>query len=125
MGAGYSEIIADSRYGVNTDFQEFRFDIPEVRMDAVNSDPCVSCKRSDTFFDGFSGALEVVVIEIEPDEYIPFVKFLDDSYGMASESEGAVDHDIPLCSAQIEAVYILVEEYWNMSETFFVQIVKK
>lgn len=44
---------------------------------------------------------------------------------MTSESEGAVDHNISLCSADIETIYVLMEEYGDMSKTFFVQIVKK
>lgn len=94
-------------------------------MDAMDVDPRVSCKFSDIFFDRSSGALEIIVIKIESDKNIPFVKSLDDSYRMTPESEGAVDHDIPLCSAQIETIDVLMEEYRNMSKTSFVQIVKK
>ncbi len=44
---------------------------------------------------------------------------------MTSKSEGAVNHDISLCRAYIETVDVLMEEYGDMSKTFFVQIVKK
>ena len=53
------------------------------------------------------------------------MEFLDNSHRMTSKSEGAVDHDISLCSDDIEAIDILMKEYGDMSETFFVQIVKK
>ena len=94
-------------------------------MDAMNSDSIVSCKLSNTFFNGFSGALEIVIVEVKPDEYISSMKFLYDSYGMSPKSEGAINHDISLCSAQIETINIFMEKHRNMSEAFFVQIVKK
>ena len=53
------------------------------------------------------------------------MKFLDNSYRMTSKSEGAVNHDILLCRAYIEAVYVLVIEHRNMSKTFFVQNCQK
>lgn len=122
---GDSEIIADSRDGVNTDFGKFCFDIAEVGVEEMEGDSMVSRKLPDIFFDMLFGAFEIVVIEIEPDKDVSLMKFLDDSHSMTSEPEGAVDHDIPLSRAQIEAVYVLVVEHRNMSKTFFVQNVKK
>ena len=80
---------------------------------------------SNTFFDIFPSVFEVVVVEIEPDKQVSVVQFLDDFRGVTSESERAVHYDISLCGAYIETFYILMEEYRNMSKTFFVQIVKK
>ena len=53
------------------------------------------------------------------------MEFLNNSYCMAPESEGTINHDILPCIAYIEAIYVLMEEYRDMSKTFFVQIVKK
>lgn len=94
-------------------------------MDTMNNNPILFCKFSNTFFNEFSGTFEIIIIEIKPDKYIPSMEFLDNSHCMTSKSEGAVNYDILLCRAYIEAVYILVEEYRDMSKTFFVQIVKK
>ncbi len=94
-------------------------------MDAMDSNSIVSCKTSNTFFNGFFGATQIVIIEVKPDEYISSMKFFYNSYSMSSKSEGAINHDISLCSAQIETINIFMEKYRNMSETFFVQIVKK
>ncbi len=83
------------------------------------------CKYSNTLFYNGPSVCQVIVIEIEPDKNIPFVQFLNNSYGMTPESEGAVNHYIPLRRGQIETIDILMEEHRNMSKTFFVQIVKK
>lgn len=99
MGAGYSEIVAHGGDGVYTELCEFCFDIPEVCMEAVNGDSCFLRKDSDLLLDVFSGAPEIVTIEVEPDEYVSLVQFLDNPHRMTSESEGAVNHDIPLCIA--------------------------
>ncbi len=85
----------------------------------------VSGKFSNTFFYDFSGTFEVVIIEIKPDKYISWVESLNNPHCVTPKSEGAVNHDILLCRAQIQAVNVLMEEYRNMSKTFFVQIVKK
>ena len=94
-------------------------------MEEVKCYPILFSKYSNTLFYDGPSVLQVVIIEIESDKNVPFVQFLNNSYGMTPESEGAVDHYIPLCRAQIETVDILMEEHGNMSKTFFVQIVKK
>lgn len=121
----YSEIIADSGDARDTEFQKFHFYISEVCMDSVNGDSRFFCKCSNTLFYDFSSTFEIVIIEIKPDEDISFMEFLNNSHSMSTKSEGAVNHDISLCSANIEAIDVLMEEYGDMSKTFFVQIVKK
>lgn len=125
MRGGYSEIITDGRNRVNTYFLQFYFDIAEVCVKEMKSDATFFRKFANTLLDGFFGAFEIIVIEIESDKNISLVEFLDDTYCMTPKSEGAVNHNIPSSRAQIEAVYILMEEYRDMSKTFFVQIVKK
>ncbi|NCP76918.1 hypothetical protein GW830_02125 [bacterium] len=125
VSGGYSEIVTYGCNRVDTKFRKFCFYILEVRMDAMDSNSIVSCKTSNTFFNGFFGATQIVIIEVKPDEYISSMKFFYNSYSMSSKSEGAINHDISLCSAQIETINIFMEKYRNMSETFFVQIVKK
>lgn len=73
----------------------------------------------------FSGTFEIVIIEIKPDKRISNMKFLYDSDSVTPKSESTINHNIPLSRAQIEAVYVLMEEYRNMSKTFFVQNCQK
>lgn len=94
-------------------------------MKEMNDDSIFSSKCSDTFFYGVSRALKIVIIEVETDENVSLMKFLDDSDCMSGEPECTINHNISLCRAQIEGIYVLVVEYRNMSKTFLVQIVKK
>lgn len=94
-------------------------------MEEMKCDSMFFCKCPNILFDMLFGTFQIVIIEIKSDKDISFVEFLYNPDCMTSESEGAINHDILLCRAQIETIDVLMEEYWDMSKTFFVQIVKK
>lgn len=99
VSAGYSQIVAYSRDTVNAQFGKLRLDIAKIRMDAMNGNVVFSGKCAAGLFDVFSSTGQVVAIEVETYENVSFVEIPDDLGCMASESERAINHDIPLRSA--------------------------
>ena len=86
MCAGYSEIIADSRYGVNVYLCKFCFYISEIRMEKMKGDSVFFGKCSDHLFYGFFGAFEIVIVEIKSNKNISLMELLDDACCMTPES---------------------------------------